>query len=76
MDDWDLPFIIHGDVMDGLKQIEAESIQTCVTSPPYWGLRDYGTGAWVGGEDDCSHFRDSKKSEHCLLYTSPSPRDS
>ena len=28
MDDWDLPFIIHGDVMDGLKQIEAESIQT------------------------------------------------
>jgi len=66
MDDWDLPFVIHGDVMNGLKQIEAESIQTCVTSPPYWGLRDYGTGTWVGGEDDCSHVRDSKKSEHTI----------
>jgi len=66
MDDFDLPVIIHGDVMDGLKQIEAKSIQTCVTSPPYWGLRDYGTGIWVGGKDDCSHFGDSKKSKHTI----------
>jgi DNA modification methylase len=28
-----------------------------VTSPPYFGLRDYGTGEWEGGEDDCDHIR-------------------
>jgi DNA modification methylase len=26
-----------------------------VTSPPYWGLRDYGTGEWEGGEAGCDH---------------------
>ena len=30
-------------------------IQTCVTSPPYFGLRDYGTGKWEGGSADCDH---------------------
>ncbi len=30
--------------------------QCCVTSPPYWGLRDYGTGTWVGGDPECSHL--------------------
>ena len=44
-DEWDLPFVIHEDVMDGLKKIKDEQIQTCVTSPPYWGLRDYGIDA-------------------------------
>jgi len=29
--------------------------QTCVTSPPYYGLRDYGTAKWEGGDDDCEH---------------------
>lgn len=30
-------------------------VQTVVTSPPYWGLRDYGTGRWDGGDADCDH---------------------
>jgi len=64
--DWDFPFVMHGDVMEMLEHIKEDSIQTCVTSPPYWGLRDYDTGTWVGGEDDCSHVRDSKKSEHTI----------
>ena len=34
--------IIEGHTIDGLKTLEAESVQSCVTSPPYWGLRDYG----------------------------------
>ena len=29
--------------------------QTCVTSPPYYGLRDYGTARWEGGDANCSH---------------------
>ena len=27
-----------------------QSVQCVVTSPPYWGLRDYGTATWQGGE--------------------------
>src|SRR5258708_33581828 len=27
----------------------------CVTSPPYWGLRDYGTARWDGGDTSCAH---------------------
>ena len=31
------------------------SVHCCVTSPPYWGLRDYGLGDWEGGDPDCGH---------------------
>ena len=44
-----------GDVRDVLRELPAGSVHTCVTSPPYWGLRDYGTGAWEGGDPDCDH---------------------
>ena len=30
-------------------------MQCCITSPPYFGLRDYGTAEWVGGDPDCDH---------------------
>jgi DNA modification methylase len=33
--------IIEGEVVDCLKQIEDGTVQCCVTSPPYWGLRSY-----------------------------------
>jgi DNA modification methylase len=49
--------ILVGDCRDGLRSLEAGSVQTCVTSPPYFGLRDYGTGAWKGGELSCDHIR-------------------
>jgi len=32
-------------------------VQCVVTSPPYFGLRDYGTGTWRGGDPACSHLR-------------------
>lgn len=36
------PVTIHiGDVLDGLAKIPDGSVQCCVTSPPYWGLRQY-----------------------------------
>jgi len=48
--------LIYGvDVVDGLKMLEDESVQVVCTSPPYWGLRDYGTGTWEGGDADCKH---------------------
>ena len=43
--------ILHGDVLDKLQEIESESIQCVVTSPPYWGLRDYGTDGQLGLEE-------------------------
>ncbi len=42
--------IVCSDVLDGLRSLEAESVQCCVTSPPYWGLRDYGTDGQIGLE--------------------------
>lgn len=47
--------IIEDDVLDGLAQFPDESVQCVVTSPPYWGLRDYGTATWEGGNQECEH---------------------
>ena len=55
--------ILQGDSLEVLKTLEPESVNCCITSPPYWGLRDYGTGKWEGGDSNCSHKRDSKQSE-------------
>ena len=49
------PEIIEGDVRKVLKTLDDESVQCVVTSPPYWGLRDYGTATWEGGDKDCEH---------------------
>ena len=47
--------ILHGSCLDRLKDLEDQSINTCITSPPYWGLRDYGTAEWEGGDENCDH---------------------
>ncbi len=54
-----------GDCIDVMKTMSDECVDTIITSPPYWGLRDYGTATWEGGDPDCSHKRDSKHSESC-----------
>ncbi len=45
-----------GDCRGVLKEIPDESVHCCVTSPPYYGLRDYGTATWEGGNPDCKHY--------------------
>lgn len=40
----------QGDCMEILKQLPGCSVQCCVTSPPYWGLRDYGKEGQIGLE--------------------------
>lgn len=47
--------LYHGDVIEVLNKLPEQSVQMCVTSPPYWNLRDYGTAEWEGGSDDCNH---------------------
>lgn len=48
-----------GDSREILKTLEPESIQCCVTSPPYWGLRDYGHGGQIGLEGTYQEYIDN-----------------
>ncbi len=50
------PAILEGDVIDLLRSLPGDSIHCVVTSPPYWGLRDYGLRPvrW-GGKARCEH---------------------
>ena len=42
--------ILQGDCLELLATLPDASVQTCVTSPPYWGLRDYGADGQLGLE--------------------------
>ena len=42
--------ILLGNAIDRLKELPDESVNCCVTSPPYWGLRDYGVDGQIGLE--------------------------
>ena len=46
-----LNHIYQGNVFDRLKDLPDRSIQCVVTSPPYWGLRDYGSDGQLGLEE-------------------------
>ena len=48
--------IIHGDARDALKAIPDETFQCVVTSPPYWGVRDYGVEGQLGAEPDLNDY--------------------
>jgi DNA modification methylase len=45
-----------GDTVDVLTELPDASVHCVVTSPPYWGLRDYGTAQWIGGTPHCRHL--------------------
>lgn len=48
--------IYQGNALEVLRSLPDESVNCCVTSPPYWGLRNYGTDGQVwGGLRDCEH---------------------
>jgi len=47
--------IINGNSLNVLKTLSDNSIDCCITSPPYWGLRDYGHEEQLGSE---KHFKD------------------
>lgn len=48
--------IICADALEGLKSLPDESVHCCVTSPPYWGLRDYGVDGQIGLENTAEQF--------------------
>lgn len=52
-DDW--LTLYGGDCREVLASLPSDSVDCVVTSPPYWGLRDYGTASWEGGDAECDH---------------------
>jgi len=55
--------IEFGDCRETMRRWKEQGIkaQTCVTSPPYYGLRDYGTANWEGGDVNCDHVESENK---------------
>jgi len=52
----DLATVYCADVLEALRELPDESVQCCVTSPPYWGLRDYGVEGQIGLEPDLQDY--------------------
>jgi len=48
--------LFEGDALQVLRLLPAESVQCVVTSPPYWGLRDYGIEGQIGLEESLPQF--------------------
>ena len=50
--------LFAGDALNVLRRLEEKSVQCVVTSPPYWGLRNYGIEAQIGLEETLPQFID------------------
>ena len=55
--------IEFGDCRETMRRWKEQGVkaQTCVTSPPYYGLRDYGTAKWEDGDVNCDHIESENK---------------
>ena len=48
--------LYEGDALAVLRQLPATSCRTAITSPPYWGLRDYGASGQLGNEEQVEDY--------------------
>jgi site-specific DNA-methyltransferase (cytosine-N4-specific) len=48
--------VIEGDTRDVIRQLPSDTFQCVMTSPPYWGVRDYGIGGQIGAEKVLSDY--------------------
>jgi site-specific DNA-methyltransferase (cytosine-N4-specific) len=48
--------LYHGDALSVLRQLPAASCRTAITSPPYWGLRDYQAPGQLGNEENVDDY--------------------
>jgi DNA modification methylase len=53
---WNDSIIYLGNVLDVLKRIPSESFQSVITSPPYWGVRNYGIDGQIGLEKTIDQY--------------------
>lgn len=67
--------ILEGNCLETLKKLPDESIDCIVTSPPYWGLRNYGTATWEGGDPKCTHEKAKIKSRYDYSLSENSIQD-
>lgn len=67
--------ILQGDALTKLKELPEKSINMCMTSPPYWALRDYGTAKWEGGDKDCDHLNGTLQSMKTTLHPGTNQND-
>ena len=47
---------LTGDAREKLKEVDEKSVRTAITSPPYWGLRDYGVEDQIGLEESIGEY--------------------
>lgn len=59
--------ILNGDALQMLRTLPDNSVQCCVTSPPYWGLRDYGC------EGQMRRIRDRRGKKGLCVYCGKAP---
>jgi DNA modification methylase len=59
--------LIRGDARH--LPLKDESVDCCITSPPYFGLRDYGTARWDGGDAECDHKKPNADIGHIAHST-------
>jgi site-specific DNA-methyltransferase (cytosine-N4-specific) len=55
---WSNSLILHGDSRSVIKELPNDFYSTCITSPPYWGKRDYGYSMQIGAEEQLTQYID------------------
>jgi site-specific DNA-methyltransferase (cytosine-N4-specific) len=66
----DSDFVLHvGDSREVIRELPNESVDCVVTSPPFYALRDYGTGDWEEGDPACDHLRAVGGAGRSTLWT-------
>lgn len=62
-----------GDNIELMRKMPSESVDTIITSPPYWGLRDYGVEGQTGLEDTIEEYHDRllKVAAECMRLLKP-----
>ena len=53
--------LLQGNCLDILPKLKGDLIQCCITSPPYWGLRDYGHDGQIGQEDTPEKYTENMR---------------
>lgn len=54
--DWSRSLLISGDARIAVSHLPNDFYASCITSPPYWGLRDYGHNGQIGAEPDLDTY--------------------
>lgn len=65
--------VLVGDCRERLRELPEASVHCCVTSPPYFNQRDYGSGSWEGGDPECDHTERVARGDGGRPTCSPRP---